>query len=218
MKKAKASKATFILRLVAVTIGVACVAVGGYLLYHSLTERTLVPVAPSAAMKATAEKKTNTQKAAYSVPASHPRKLVIKKLNIDAIILPMGTTNGEMDAPTSAWDVGWYNQSALPGSGHGAMLIDGHVNDALNSPGVFYSLANLSQGDLIELERGDGVWFDYNVRTVQDIPLDKVDMASMLRSAETGKEGLNLITCGGWYDAAKRTYDHRVLVYATRVK
>lgn len=215
MRTTKVSKRAT-LRIIAAVLGACCVIAGGYLLYRSLAVHTLVPVAPSAAMKATAEKKTAEQKAVYTVPASHPRELSIKKLHIDAIILPMGTTNGVLNAPTSAWDVGWYNQSALPGSGQGALLLDGHVNDALNSPGIFYSLANLSAGDTIELQRGDGKWFNYTVNNVQDVPLDKVNMASMLQSAKHGKEGLNLITCGGWYDATKKTYDHRVLVYATR--
>lgn len=217
MKRVKTGKGTVLLRVGMALLGICCIALGGYFLYRSLTVHTLVPAAPSAAMKATAVKRTVAQKAAYTVPPSHPRELVIPKLNVDAIILPMGTTKGILNAPTSAWDVGWYNRSALPGSGQGALLIDGHVNDALNTPGIFYHLNQLSNGDTIKLQRGDGAWFTYIVNKVQDVPLDKVDMASMLQSDEVGKEGLNLITCGGWYDAAQKTYDHRILVYAVRL-
>lgn len=163
-------------------------------------------------------KKTEQQKKAYTVPASHPRELKIPKLGIDANILSMGILkDGSLDAPKTAWDVGWYDESALPGSGQNALLIDGHVNDALNTPGVFYHLGTLKTGDDMQIERGDNELFTYKVVQVDQKPIDQVDMAKMLRSAEPGKEGLNLITCGGDYDYKRETYKDRILVYAVRI-
>jgi len=203
-------------KILLATLGLGLVVVGSYFLYTALTVKKSAVQAPTATAKASVKKKTPQQKAAYTVPASHPRELIIKKLGVDANILPMGAPNGTMAAPTSAWDVGWYNQSALPGSGNGALLLDGHVNDALGSPGIFYNLTALTTGDVIELERGDGQKFTYTVAKVESVPLGDVDMAAMLVSSEKGKEGLNLITCGGIYDQQKGTYDHRILVFAVR--
>jgi len=126
----------------------------------------------------------------------------------------MGTTEGVLNAPASAWDVGWYNQSGLPGLDVSALLIDGHVNDALNSPGIFYKLSSLISGDRIEVERGDGQKFTYSVVNVEQKSLRDVDMTAMLKSAIPGKQGLNLITCGGTYSYETKTYDDRVLVFA----
>jgi hypothetical protein len=42
-------------------------------------------------------------------------------------------------------------------------------------------------------------------------------MAGMLKSTTKGKEGLNLITCGGVYDYKRQTYNDRILVYSERV-
>lgn len=191
---------------------------GAYLLYTSLTAPKTMPAPLTALQKVSVYKKTDAEKAVYTVPPTHPRELVIKKLGVDANILPVGVADNVIGAPESAWDVGWYNESGLPGRSSGAaMLIDGHVNDALNSPGVFYRLSTLGEGDQIELQRGDGQWFTYAVKSVSNVPLSQVDMAKMLQSAEQNKEGLNLITCGGWYNATKKTYDHRVLVFAVRV-
>ena len=206
----------FIGRIIVGVLGACLVGVGAYFLYVALHPKPLALQAPSAVVDASTKKKTATEKAVYSVPPSHPRELVIKKLDIDANIVPESATKGTLNSPASAWDVGWYTGSGLPGAGYGAMLIDGHVNDALGSPGIFYNLTALNPGDTLQVERGDGKWFTYSVTSVQDIPLSKVDMSKMLVSADSSKEGLNLITCGGSYDYTKDTYDHRILVFAVR--
>jgi LPXTG-site transpeptidase (sortase) family protein len=197
-------------------LGLCLVIVGSYFLYTAMTVKKVVIQAPSAIVKASSKKRTVQQKQEYTVPASHPRAFTIKKLGVNAVVLPMGAPGGAMAAPASAWDVGWYNKSALPGSDSGALLIDGHVNDALGTPGIFAKLTVLRNGDEMQIERGDHKLFVYAVVKVQDVALQAVDMNAMLHSAEPGKEGLNLITCGGAYDYKKKTYDHRVLVFAVR--
>ena len=162
-------------------------------------------------------KKTAKQLTDYTVPPLHPRHLNIPALGIDANILAVGMlSSGAMNAPSSAWDVGWYNKSALPGSHTGALLIDGHVNDSLDQPGIFASLHSLTSGDEIRIERGDGQLFIYTVVLTEQIATDKVDMPRLLRSALPEKEGLNLITCGGKYDSKSNTYTDRVLIYSVR--
>lgn len=206
-----------IVTLLLAVLGFCLVAAGSFLLYVSLVPKKAVLQAPSQVASASIKRKTAEQKAAYSVPPTHPRELIIPKLNVDANVLAVGAPNSTMAAPASAWDVGWYDKSALPGSGSGALLIDGHVNDALNSPGIFYRLASLHAGDTLTIERGDGQRFTYSVAQVRDVPLGEVDMTEMLSSAEKGKEGLNLITCGGTYDSQRQTYDHRILVFAVHI-
>ncbi|MDN5274511.1 MAG: Sortase family enzyme [Candidatus Saccharibacteria bacterium] len=163
-------------------------------------------------------KKTPKEKLSYDVPTNNPRNLIIDKLGISANVQPMGILqNGALEAPKTAWDVGWYKQSALPGSDENALLIDGHVNDALNSPGVFYHIDTLKAGDQMKIERGDRQMFTYKVVKVDQKPLEQVDMAGMLKSISSGKEGLNLITCGGVYDYKRQTYNDRILVYSERI-
>lgn len=161
------------------------------------------------------EDKTPEQKQEHTVPATHPRHITIPSINVSANIISVGlTADGAMAAPETAWDVGWYNQSALPGTDKGALLLDGHVNNTLNTPGVFFKLAALKKGDAITLERGDGAEISYTIVGVEQTPTEKVDMARMMQSAEQGKQGLNIISCGGVYDHAKRTFVDRVLVFA----
>lgn len=173
----------------------------------------VVAAAPPKTEPPTPETKTN-----HSVPETHPKYLVIPKLSINTNVYTVGITReGAIDAPQTAWDVGWYKDGALPGSGSGAALIDGHVNDAYNTPGVFYKLAELTIGDEITIIRGDNSEIRYKVASVTEEPLSGIDMRKVLSSAEPGKEGLNLITCGGKYDQAARTYTNRVIVYSVRV-
>lgn len=161
-------------------------------------------------------KKTDQEKAAYTVPANHPRQLIIDALAINANILPMGVTkDGAMDAPGSAWDAGWYTKSALPGVGSGSLVIDGHINDTLNQPGIFYSLARLTKGDQITIERGDMQRFSYSVTSIEQIPVQDVTMSELLNAPTDAKEGLSLITCGGTYDEKQQTYTDRVVVRAS---
>jgi len=160
--------------------------------------------------------KTDAQKAAYSVPADHPRNIRIDKLGIDANIVQLGTLkNGMLDAPKTAWDAGWYDASGLPGK-PGAMVIDGHVNDIVGTPGVFYALHTLTKGDHIQIERGDHESFSFEVVSTEQVPTAGVDMNKVLRPAADNTEGLNLITCGGTYEPKKQTYDQRVIVYSKR--
>jgi LPXTG-site transpeptidase (sortase) family protein len=212
----KTKKQNLIARLLLAAVGLSLTAAGSYFLYISLTAKKVVIQAPNATAQASIKKTTEREKQEYTVPAAHPRRLIIRKLGINAIILPVGAIRGAMDAPASAWDVGWYNESAKPGSGTGAMLLDGHVNDALGSPGVFANLQSLTEGDELQIERGDKQIFAYAIKKIQAVPIADVDMKALLASIEDGEEGLNLITCGGRYNYQTKTYDHRVLVFATR--
>jgi sortase (surface protein transpeptidase) len=152
-----------------------------------------------------------------------PRYLSIDKIGIkNARVLSMGTKPGsnQLDDPDNINDVGWYQKSAKPGAASASQLAglyDGH-NTGINAPGVFYNLYKLGYGDIITIERGDGRIFDYAVREVETTLLENVDMGKMQKSALSGFEGLNLITCGGSWDETRQTYTHRVTVRATLVE
>jgi len=163
--------------------------------------------------------KTPAQKAVYTAPPSHPRQLIIPKLSVDANILPVGVlADGSMDAPKTAWDVGWYDKSGLPGvATNSALVIDGHVNDVRNQPGIFFTLDTLVVGDQLQIQRGDGQLFAYSVVKVEQKPTTQVDMAAVTRPTTPGKEAVNLITCGGIYNKASHTYSDRVIVFTERI-
>lgn len=195
-------------------------AVVGILIYKELT--TPLPVQDVTDIVSTVPPKveppTAEAKAKHNVAPTYPKYLVIPKLGINTNVYAVGKTkDGAVDAPQTAWGVGWYQDGTLPGAGSGAALIDGHVNDAFNTPGVFYELSQLLAGDDIAVIRGDDSQLHYKVVKVTEEPLRNIDMNKVLSSIETGKEGLSLVTCGGKYDKAMNTYTDRVIVYAVRV-
>lgn len=152
----------------------------------------------------------------YKVDPTLPRKITISKIGVNARVKQLGTkSNNELKAPSNIYDAGWFEQSAKPG-GNGAMLIDGHVHGPTKK-GVFYNLSKLNPGDIISIERGDGIIFKYGVVKTQKFDKDSVDMKSAVTPIEPGNPGLNLITCTGDFDAKSNAYKERVIVYTSQI-
>jgi sortase (surface protein transpeptidase) len=153
----------------------------------------------------------------YSVPESNPRYISIPRLDAGKTrVYSVGLdSNNLIEAATNIHDVTWYNKSGTPGSG-GVILMNGH-NQGINKNGAFYGLSKLVAGDKITLERGDGQTFSYTVATTETMTLDDVNasgMARMGKSAEPGKEGLNLITFDGKWIPSLGTFDKRTIVWS----
>lgn len=157
----------------------------------------------------------------YTVPADQPRYISIPTIDVgETRIYPVGVTaNNQLDVPKNIDDAAWYKDSALPGSGYGAVLIDGH-NGGISRDGVFAKLGSLQNGDRITVERGDGEKFTYEVVENQSMSLDEVNktgMKMMMQSAEEGKEGLNIITCDGKWVPRIKQFDARIMLRAVRI-
>lgn len=154
------------------------------------------------------EKPSEDEVKEYKVSPDRPRYLSIEKLGVvNARILPMTVKiGGELDTPRNIFDVGWYEGSDKPGMG-GTMVIDGH-NGGPHVHGVFKELPSLVSGDVIKVERGDGVVFKYKVVENITVPLGESDkyMSVALKSPESGKESITLITCTGEWSQKQKTY------------
>ena len=155
----------------------------------------------------------------YTVAADMPRYLTVDKLRINnARILPMGvTSNNALDTPRNIFDVGWYTGSGKPGQG-GTLIIDGH-NGGPHVHGVFKDLPSLSYGDIITVERGDGLKFSYWVYENNEVLLSEADkyMGTASKSPVPGKESITLITCSGEWSQQRKTYLSRQFVRAVIV-
>ena len=166
------------------------------------------------------EEPTEEEVREYIVPADHPRYLTVSKLGINnARILLMGVNSkGELDTPRNIFDVGWYEASGKPGQG-GTMIIDGH-NGGPHVLGVFKNLPSLEEGDIITVERGDGIIYKYSVVENNTVSLDESDayMAVAAKSPVVGKESVTLISCTGEWSQQQRTYLSRQFVRAILVE
>ena len=166
------------------------------------------------------EKPTEEEIYEYVVAEDRPRYLTIEKLGIyNARIIPVGINpTGELGTPNNIFDVGWYESSGRPGYGQ-TMLIDGH-NGGPNVYGVFKELPLLESGDIIVVERGDGAIFRYSVVENVSVLLDEADMymATAMRSPESGRESLSLITCTGEWSDVRSTYLSRQFTRAVLIQ
>ena len=155
----------------------------------------------------------------YTVPANYPRYLTIPKINVNkARIISVGINeDGALDTPRNIFDVGWYESSGKPGEGK-TSLIDGH-NGGPHVYGVFKKLPDLESGDVITIERGDGVVYNYSVVENNEVALSESDkyMTTALKSPVAGKESLTLISCSGEWSQSQGTYLSRQFVRAILV-
>jgi LPXTG-site transpeptidase (sortase) family protein len=155
----------------------------------------------------------------YQVAPNLPKLITIDALGVNARVKSVGVTaSNELGTPASIYDTGWYNASAKPGDGggSGAMLIDGHVHGP-TLPGVFVGIKKLAVGDVIQVTRGDNTIFKYAVVKTETVSADSVDVGKLLTSVRPGKPALNLITCGGKFNANTQHYEDRVIVYAVQI-
>lgn len=90
---------------------------------------------------------------------------------------------------------------------------------------VFSKLNQLSVGDQIIIERGDGQKFTYEVRDNRDMLVDEINdannpygMSTILNSHDVSKEGLNIITCVGDWLQSDQTYNKRTMLRAVRIQ
>lgn len=184
------------------------------------SERAVAEVAKEPEEELVEEKPAEEEVQEYIVAPDMPRYLSIAKLSINnARILPMGVNaKGELDTPVNIFDTGWYEASGKPGQG-GTMIIDGH-NGGPHVHGVFKDLPNLQNGDIIKIERGDGVVYEYSVVENNTVPLSEADayMAVAAASPETGKESISIISCTGEWSQQQNTYLSRQFVRAVLVE
>ena len=154
--------------------------------------------------------------ASYTVAPNAPRYLTIPRLNVHARILSVGVnTKGELETPNNVFDTAWYNGSSLPGQ-PGAMLIDGHIS-SWTAHGVFYGLNQLRSGDIIQVTRGDGTIFNYQVVRTQVYDVNSVDMNAALSPVDSSTPGLNLISCSGSVSPGTSEFNKRIVVFASQM-
>jgi LPXTG-site transpeptidase (sortase) family protein len=154
----------------------------------------------------------------YIVSPDKPRYLRIPSQSVTARVKELGiASDGSVDAPWNVHDVGWYSGSITPGSKNGVSLLLGHVSGKI-MPGVFKNIAQLPNGALVEVEKGNGQIHTYEVEKIEEYETKNIDMAKILYEVEQGKQSLRLITCAGAYDSDTGEYKSRTVVYLSPTK
>jgi hypothetical protein len=116
--------------------------------------------------------------------------------------------SGALVAPGSSGVAGWYG--AVPGR-PGPAVLAGHV-DSRRGPAVFFRLPALRAGDPVLVRRSDGRTLRYVVTTVAHYPKAQFPAAQVYEIRPDSE--LRLITCGGTFDPAARSYRDNIVVTA----
>lgn len=146
-------------------------------------------------------------------PKTHgiPVRLTIPAIDVDTSVVPTGASaNDIMEAPSSIADVGWYRFGVFPGD-TGSALVTGHVDGKNGEPGVFARLNELKPKDTITIDDEDGNQAHFTVRETWSYE-PNVKTAELFNQG--GGSHLVLITCNGAWDAAKKSYTQRLVVFA----
>lgn len=144
---------------------------------------------------------------------ARPVTIRVAEIALDARIIPVGVdSNNQFDVP-SAETVGWYQYSSSPGA-TGASVLAAHV-DYGGTPGAFFNLQKVLPGDLLEVELDDGTVLPYLV--TGNTVYDKTELPAGELFRKDGDPVLQLITCGGAFNPAERSYEANVVVTAVPV-
>lgn len=140
-----------------------------------------------------------------------PVWLTIPAIGVKAPIINLGLNpNGTLQVPSTTTVVGWYTNSPRPGA-TGSAVIAGHV-DSRSGPGVFFWLRSMHPGQRIYVRRADGTLAVFKVTAVRIYAKTQFPTAMVYGPVPDAE--LRLITCGGTFDYARRSYLSNVVVYA----
>ncbi len=139
-----------------------------------------------------------------------PKFIRLPSIGTEGFIQNVGVDqNKQIAVPNNIYFAGWFVDSVRPGQ-KGLSIIDGHV-DGRENEGIFKRLSNLEKGDRFDIELGDGSTRQFKVRSIDVVPTEQA--ANYLFSQDPAVvHQLNLITCGGNYNAEAGGYDQRIIV------
>lgn len=153
---------------------------------------------------------------ALPLAASAPTGIEIPALGLtrDAVMKLGFNEDLSLQVPPDAATVGWFSRGSAPGT-NGPAVFASHVNYR-GVEGGFAHLDDLRAGDEILVHRADGSSVVFEVDRVEQASKDAFPTAQVY--GPTGDAQIRLITCGGEFDAARRSYEDNVIVFghATR--
>lgn len=141
-----------------------------------------------------------------------PARIVAPTIGVDAAVVEVGVDpDGLMTVPGDVATAGWYRHGPVPGA-PGSAVIAGHVDSRTQGRGAFFELGALALGDEIVVVDADGQETTWTVTARETFAKASLPVADLYD--RSGSPRLVLITCGGDFDAAARSYRSNVVVVA----
>ena len=185
--------------------GVVCLLLWGA---RSTPAAVAAPHVPQVAAAVTTPPGTDT---AVAQPLPVPVRLRIPSLQLATRVIRLGLQqDGSVEVPANPDVAGWFRHGPPPGAS-GSSVILGHV-DSVRGPAVFARLSELQRGAVVLVELDDGSTVRFTVHSVRTYA--NADFPAQQVYGRQGRPELNLVTCGGTYDAARGGYQANVVVNA----
>lgn len=144
-----------------------------------------------------------------------PTRLAIPNINLNAMLEHVGVTqSGVLDAPKVPTMAAWFDRGPRPGEKGNAIII-GHFGWKNGIPAVFDGLYKLHEGDRIYVIDENNATTTFVVRELRTYR-ENDDASEVFRSRD-GNAHLNLITCSGVWNKARKSYSNRLVVFADKV-
>ncbi|MFF1817306.1 class F sortase [Kribbella sp. NPDC058245] len=132
-----------------------------------------------------------------------------------APVVPAGTVGDQLQVPSGAQRVGWWDGGAEAGDPFGSVVLAGHVDTKTEGLGFFARLRKAEPGEYVVL-RGGGRTATYRIDSKVSVPKDALATKSGAFD-QTGAHRLVLITCTGAYDRNNGGYEDNLVVTATAI-
>lgn len=160
--------------------------------------------------------------AAAPVSVALPSAVTIPRLRVSSTLIATGLADDNTPAVPDVHhpeQASWFDQTPIPGKVGPATLL-GHV-DGDHKPGVFQRIDQLRPGDQVLVDLDDGTRVTFVVTRVTTVPKKDFDPlpdgspSPAMRAVygDTERPELRLLTCGGSFDRAVRSYRDQVVVY-----
>lgn len=142
---------------------------------------------------------------------SLPVHLEIARLGISVGLGSLGlNADGSVQVPSDFAVPGWFRGGVTPGQ-QGSAVILGHV-DSKAGPAVFYRLGDVRPGEHIVVSLADGVNVEFTVIGLRMYAKD--DFPGRDVYGARAYAALQLVTCGGVFDATSGHYLSNLVVYS----
>ncbi|MTE13100.1 class F sortase [Nocardia sp. CT2-14] len=143
---------------------------------------------------------------------STPVSFNIASIKAQGSLISVGlNADGSVQVPADYQQAGWYQQGRAPGE-QGSAVILGHV-DSYKGMGVFFYLKKVKPGDMIDVTRADGKTAHFKVTDVRMYL--KSQFPDQLVFGARGGATLQVVTCGGQFDQATKSYESNVVVFSS---
>jgi len=146
------------------------------------------------------------------VAHSTPVSLRVPAISLSVPLSTLGLNpDGTVQVPGNDTEPGWFRLGPSPGQ-IGSAVILGHV-DSTQGPGVFFQLRVLQAGDQVQVSLADGVVANFMVTSVATYT--KTQFPAQQVYGSHGTSALQLVTCGGAFDAQTGHYLSNIVVYTS---